>query len=403
MSTNAVPASPPGGAGPDLVRMRTTVDRLADDGFTGRRVGTPGGKAAASWLAAELAALGATVRLDRFGVEGAVREVYATPRMRFDDGASSTEPVFRRDFCEHLATAELPDAREARLAHIDGDVHGAWVLADGWSADVAADAAGRGATGLLIPRGTDAAGWMPKMIAGPPVADLPVLAVRTELHERMRRSVGTGRVTATAPVRAVDVAAQNVVAAFRPPGAGVNVLLTAHFDGVGDDPETRFPAACDNASGVAAVVEAARTLHAVLPPETGLSVALLDAEEAGALGSAHHAPRVRPGTYVLNLDGAARLGTAAVEADGAAEPLLEALNLAGRLLDVPLRAEAMPSDNRRYAALGLPVVGIGMGMPGYQTPLETPDRVEDETLLAAAGLVHATVVALASTIAAGPG
>src|ERR1051326_3720146 len=56
------------------------------------------------------------------------------------------------------------------------------------------------------------------------------------------------------------------------------VLLTAHFDGVGDDPSARFPAACDNASGVAAVVEAARILHRTLPAGVGLAMALLDAE-----------------------------------------------------------------------------------------------------------------------------
>ncbi|MEV0649605.1 M28 family peptidase [Phytomonospora sp. NPDC050363] len=382
--------------------MRAIVDRLAADDFTGRRVGTPGGRAAASWLAELFGELGAEVRFDEFALAGAVREVYATPRLRFDDGENVTDLVFRRDFCEHLATAELGDARDARLAHPDGAVAGAWVLVDGWSPEAAADAAGRGAAGLLIPRGTDAAGWMPKMIAGPPVVDIPVLAVRTGLHARMGRSVGTGRVTATVPVRAVDVTAQNVVAEFRPPGAGVNVLLTAHFDGVGDDPAYRLPAACDNASGVAATIEAARLLHTELPPGVGLSVALLDAEEAGAHGSAHHAPQVAPGTYVVNLDGAAQLSSAAVEAGGAAEALLAALDRAGRGLGVPLRAEAMPSDNRRYAAADLPSIGIGMGMPGYQTPAETSDRVEDATLIAAASLVHATVADLVSTTAPDP-
>ncbi|GAA1611617.1 hypothetical protein GCM10009789_77460 [Kribbella sancticallisti] len=51
----------------------------------------------------------------------------------------------------------------------------------------------------------------------------------------------------------------------------------------------------------------------------------------------------------------------------------------------------MASDNRRYAAGGVPAIGIGRGMPGYQTPAETPDRVEARTLLAATRLVVATV------------
>jgi Zn-dependent M28 family amino/carboxypeptidase len=127
-------------------------------------------------------------------------------------------------------------------------------------------------------------------------------------------------------------------------------------------------------------------------------VALPDGEEAGARGSAHHAPQLPAGTYVLNVDGAAQLGgAAAVEAGGPAEPLLAALDQAGRQTGVPLRAGAMPSDNRRYTAAGLPSVGIGMGMPGYQTPAETPDRVEPRTLLAATDLVVATVRQLTSS------
>ncbi|MFG2075075.1 hypothetical protein [Nonomuraea maritima] len=50
----------------------------------------------------------------------------------------------------------------------------------------------------------------------------------------------------------------------------------------------------------------------------------------------------------------------------------------------------MASDNRRYAAAGLAAIGIGMGMPGYQTPAETPERVQADTLLAAARLLVAT-------------
>jgi len=85
---------------------------------------------------------------------------------------------------------------------------------------------------------------------------------------------------------------------------------------------------------------------------------------------------------------------AAVEAGGPAHALLAALDQAGRQTGVPLRGQAMPSDNRRYAGVGLAAIGIGMGMPGYQTPAETPDRVEAETLVAAADLVTATVVRL---------
>jgi hypothetical protein len=386
------------GPAPDMARMQSVIGELAGDGYAGRRVGTAGGRAAAGWLAGQLEATGTVARVEEFPVAGAVRDVYALPRLSWRDGDTAVELVFRRDFCEHLASADLSEPRTGRLAvAADADVSGAWVLDSAFSTDRITALAATGAVGIVVPRGTDAGGWMPKMIAGPAPAALPILAVRTDLHERMRSPVGRRRLTGAVPVRTVDVIGSNVYGVFRPRLAGLPVLLTAHFDGVGDDPDgTRFPAACDNAAGVAAVIEAARILNATLPAGVGLAVALLDGEEAGARGSAWHARFVDDGTFVINLDGAAQLaGAAAVEAGGAAQPLLAALDLAGRQVGVPLRAQAMPSDNRRYAAAGLPAVGVGMGMPGYQTPAETVDRVDPATLLAAARLVIATVVNLA--------
>ncbi|WIV54428.1 M28 family metallopeptidase [Amycolatopsis nalaikhensis] len=366
-------------------RLRHTVTELAADRFTGRRVGTAGGRAAAAWLGEQLRAIGATVTTDEFPV--VVRELYRTPSLRLGE----RELVHRRDFAEHLASADLPAPRTGELVTATADrLGGRWVLAP--DLGVSARATRDGAAGLLVPRGTDEAGWMPKMITGPPSGELPVLAVRAELHRRLT----TGEsVTASTPLRAVEVVGSNVHGRLREPGE-VDVLLTAHFDGVGDDPGQRLPAAADNASGVAVVLEAARQLTGSLPGGIGLAVAFLDAEEAGARGSAHHAPTVPSGTVVLNVDGAARLGeAAAVEAGGPAHALLAALDQAGRTTGVPLRAGAMPSDNRRYAAAGLAAAGIGMGMPGYQTPAETPDRVETETLAAATRLVVAAVQELA--------
>jgi Zn-dependent M28 family amino/carboxypeptidase len=274
---------------------------------------------------------------------------------------------------------------------------GAWVLDDAYAGERSVALAAAGAAGVLVPRGTDEAGWMPKMIGAQAVAPLPVIAVRRELHERMTTAAdsGEGWASGSVPVRTVDAVGTNVHGVFRPGQPAL--LLTAHFDGVGDDPGgIRFPAAADNASGVAVVLAAAHELHRELPPSFGIAVALVDGEEIGAYGSAHHAPQVQPGTWVINVDGAAAFHeAAAVEAGGPAHALLAALDQAGRVERIPLRPGAMPSDNRRYVAAGLPAVGIGMGIPGYQTPAETADRVEPSTLDAARRLVVATGIALA--------
>ncbi|NUR28133.1 MAG: M28 family peptidase [Catenulispora sp.] len=364
--------------------MTELVQQLAADRFAGRRVGTPGGRAAAAFLADRLRSLGAEVGSDEFPVQN-VRELYGTPVFRAD----ARELEHRREFAESLASADLPEPRTGRLVAADAvEVDGRWIHAPMTDWARACDrAAAEGALGVLKARGVDGEGWMPKTIAGPASRGVPVLDVRADLlHELAGREVS---VTASVPLRTVSTTGTNVHARF---GDAPGILLTAHFDGVGDDPDRRLPAAADNASGVAAVLEAARVLR-----EAGVEVAvsLVDAEEAGAWGSARHAPQVPPGTQVINLDGAARLdGAASVEAGGPAHGLLAVLDQAGKRTGVPLRAGAMASDNRRYAAAGLAAVGIGMGMPGYQTPAETPDRVDPGALVVAARLLISTVMLL---------
>ncbi|MGV9309866.1 M28 family metallopeptidase [Nonomuraea sp. NPDC004354] len=380
-----------------IQRMTATVRELAGDRFAGRRVGTAGGRSAAEWLATQLRDLGGEVELVSFPVAD-VRELYATPVLEWKIDEQSRRLEHRRDFVEHLASAELPHPLTAPLVADtdDADVRGRWILAEpGDWAKACGKAEQSGAAGVLTARGTDAEGWMPKMIAGPGVRAVPVVALRTDLHRELSGALARGavQVTASMPLRPVTVEGRNVHARLNDGPA--RVLLTAHYDGVGDDPERRLPAAADNASGVAAILEAARVLAAHAVP-IDLAVAFLDAEEAGAWGSAHHAPTVPPDTMVINLDGAAQLHQAAsVEAGGPAHALLATVDQAARETGVPLRAGAMASDNRRYAAAGLAALGIGMGMPGYQTPAETPDRVDKDTLLAAARLITATVWRLA--------
>ncbi|WP_246090317.1 M28 family metallopeptidase [Nonomuraea deserti] len=387
-------------------RMLATVHELARDSYAGRRVGTPGGRAAAAWLAERLRELGGEVELDSFPVAD-VRELYATPELAWSAGGRVRRLRHRRDFVEHLASAESPHPRAAPLAAAsEADLSGRWVLAEaGDWAQACERAEAQMAAGVLIARGTDPEGWMPKMIAGPAARAVPIIALRTDQHANLADAltVGPVHVTGSMPLRQVAADGHNVHARFPRASrtgraeAGPRVLLTAHYDGVGDDPGVRLPAAADNASGVAAVLEAARVLSVSPAIRAELSVAFLDAEETGAWGSAHHAPALPADTLVINLDGAAHLHQAAsVEAGGPAHALLATLDQAARLTGVPLRAGAMASDNRRYAAAGLGAVGVGMGMPGYQTPAETPERVQAGTLAAAARLLVATVGLLAA-------
>lgn len=63
-------------------------------------------------------------------------------------------------------------------------------------------------------------------------------------------------------------------------------IFSAHYDSTSNDPEDNAPGADDNASGVAAVLEAARLLRD-LPLAQSVWFVVTDAEEEGSKGSAH--------------------------------------------------------------------------------------------------------------------
>ncbi|GIG90676.1 M28 family metallopeptidase [Plantactinospora endophytica] len=391
-------------AGVSADRLTSSVTMLAGDAFAGRRVGTPGNDAARGWLAARLADSGTAVHTDPFPVR-AVPDIHAAPTARFGTGASAASLSFGSEVSLHLASTDLGTPRRAPLAFAGaGDPTGRWLLVPaGMSLFDAYGHADR-AAGLLVARNVDADGWQFTMLAGPNAGPLPILTLSPAAHGRVSDAArtGDGWMSANTPIRRVDVSGANLHARLRHATAGhAEMLLTAHFDGVGDHPGLRQPGAADNASGVAVVVEAARVLAASLPRRVGLSVALLDGEEMGALGSAHHAARlVQTGAnpVVINVDGAGRLHeAAAVEAGGPAHRLLAALDQAGRHTGVPLAAGPVASDNRRYAGAGFAAVGIGAGMAGYHSPGDTPQRVEPATLAAITRLVVAAVWIAAGT------
>ncbi|MGW0434247.1 M28 family peptidase [Micromonospora sp. NPDC003197] len=396
-------------------RLTATVTALAGDAFTGRRVGTPGNIAARTWLATQLTDLGAAVTTDPFPVR-AVPDIYAAPNVRWGTGTTTASLSFGRDVSLHLASANLAAPRHAPLGIAGtGDPTGLWLIVPAGMSLFDAYGHADGAAGLLLPSGVDADGWQFTMLAGSEPGPLPILTLSTAVHDWLTQMAlaGQGWLAADAPIRRVDVTAANLYGQLRDATAGhPELLLTAHFDGVGDHPGLRQPAAADNASGVAVVLEAVRVLSAALPegPDGGdlsaggggLSVALLDGEEVGALGSAHHATRLteaRAQPLVINVDGAGHLWqAAAVEAGGPAHGLLAVLDQAGRHTGVPLVPGPVASDNRRYSGAGFAAIGVGAGMAGYHSPADTADRVEPDTLVAITRLVVATAwLALATS------
>ena len=232
----------------------------------------------------------------------------------------------------------------------------------------------------------------------------------------------------------------NVLGVLRPPaGATQYVVLLAHADGW-------FQAAADNGSGAAAILRAAELLAAA-PPDIGVVVGLMDAEEVGLIGAERFAEALEAGLAVgdggppvrlddvkavINLDassarasdvqGMLRATAARTDAPvfqwramvASEDPILQAAFLARYaehgVLGLPIPSSIfapvgagaiegrLRSDVHHFAATGIPFAWPVSGYPEYHTDGDTLATVYPDDLEA---LATATA-ALAGDIATLP-
>lgn len=207
------------------------------------------------------------------------------------------------------------------------------------------------------------------------------------------------------------------------------VLIGAHMDHLGMPRGILHPGADDNASGVSALLEIARSLSASpVRPRRTILFAFWTGEEEGKFGSGHYVrhPRWPLASTVayLNLDMIAHPWTSAdlrtlVEGSKLKDPeaFLDGLDPAhftepgvtlGREELRPLLAQAGRStgmslhldwtdgrdggsDYRNFARRGVPFVRFfGSYFPGYHKPEDTPDRLDPAQVQRMAKLALAT-------------
>ena len=100
--------------------------------------------------------------------------------------------------------------------------------------------------------------------------------------------------------------------------------------------------------------------------------------------------------FLINLDGAARFHEAVwVEPSPGSEPLLQALDQAGRWLGIPLMVGNVASDNRQFTGAGFPSVGLALGSYGMHSPADTIEHVDQEAMTIAGQLLLAIIWQLA--------
>lgn len=236
----------------------------------------------------------------------------------------------------------------------------------------------------------------------PPVATLrspaaiPAVIISQEEGRQLLQSLASGPVRLRLVVRTLTEArtVPNVIGIK--PGSSIPdeiVVVGGHLDSVPGS-----PGANDNASGVAAVLEAARLL-AEVPTARTVHFIAFGGEEIDLLGSQHYV-RTHTGTVVgmINLDMVGH-GPQILIGNGRGNGgLLDVADRVAAQLDIRVRRLRLAggSDHFPFERAGVPVVFIHTGdEDAYHTPMDVVSRVDPQLLAQAAGLAAGIALELA--------
>ncbi len=190
------------------------------------------------------------------------------------------------------------------------------------------------------------------------------------------------------------------------------VLVTAHLDHLGRGwPDVRsgnegkiHPGADDNASGVAVLLELARTLASEPHRARPVVFAVTTGEEAGLVGSRHLLANFPGGTQpfaCLNIDTVGRLGEGklyVLDADSAREWRFLWMGV-GYTTGAPVTIVSEPLDASDQGAClerGIPAVQLFTGpTPDYHRPSDTADTIDPAGMATVAEAAHEALTYLA--------
>lgn len=424
---------------------------LADDALEGRAAASEGERCAADYIVARLSALGLepagedggwlqafplrtgtaveTARLGVDGVDAGAPGEEWTP-YGFSAAGTIAAPLRLEPMPDPHGEPGAGSAAHAAAAGHGGPHHGA---ADpGWIAVI--DAAGndgpvdahlvsaalssRGARGVvfLLP---DASSIPDPTVEVRPAVGIPAVAVAGDLGERVRAAAAEGA-EAVLEVAAEPVLseARNVVAVLPgrdPAHAHEPVIVGAHYDHLGRGgqgslaPDSRdiHNGADDNASGTAALLEAARLLASGPPPARPVVFIAFSGEERGLLGSGHFVAHptvpIDRAVAMVNMDMVGRLRDGALTAHGLGtapewDSILDAANAAlAEPLDIARVPDGYgPSDHSSFYGAGIPVLFFFTNTHAdYHRPSDDWQAVNGEGIERVARLTAEVVTRLA--------
>jgi Zn-dependent M28 family amino/carboxypeptidase len=278
------------------------------------------------------------------------------------------------------------------------------------------DGAGYMTSGLLAAFLSDEAA---NALLTPAGIDLVHAQAAIETNGRPHSFALPDSVTLTLNVRRTRATTRNVVGMLAGRDTARTLVVGAHYDhlGLGGTsslaPDTRAPhvGADDNASGVAAILDAAarlgaRARHGERPAHTLVFVAF-SAEEMGLVGSSHFTddpPRPWPSVEAMvNLDMVGRLRANKLQAMGVGTAsefpaLVHAVNAAVPAARFDLKTSEDgygPSDHQSFYKKNVPVLALFTGAhTDYHKPSDTWDKIDATGLARIASYTTALVESL---------
>jgi hypothetical protein len=423
------------------------VTALADPSFQGRHTGTPGEVKGAEYLAAAFQRAGLQPGGDSGGylqsLPVTVEEMAAVPVLDLTGASGAQTPLrFRADFRPIFGgTAGAGDVQGPGLFVGNGHdltglaVKGKILLAtvQGSLADLDTRARQDGALGVLVTTGQATllkGEGRPPDTGALPVVELSqsgaaaLLSGSGHTREELNADLQAGKPLPSFPlpwtihlavslVPPAQVQAHNVLGILPGTDSSRTVVVGAHFEEIGPDPDgTVYPAANDNASGTAVLLELARLLqNRRVRPRATIVFAAWSGHEEGLFGSQFSIdhprfPLAQTSLY-LNLDTVGQgAGTqldafaASAGAQGLVHTAQGMLQASGEAAPVRVSSNADgTSDDLSFSQAGVPALALnwnGIIEDGrLHTPADTATTV-DPAKLRLTGQIAALVLQLAA-------
>ena len=370
-------------ATPEVLRAMAHIEHLSVE-IGPRPAGSEAEREAAGYLAQQLTAAGYDASIEPFTFEAAKDD----SMVELPDGtvvaALAMDGSANAEASGVVVHAGLGRPEDLAGADLDGKVvvfdRGIVTFADKAQAAVAG-----GAIAVVVVN--DEPGLFLGSLGDGAGIAIPVVAVSGDNAAAFEDAIGR-EVTVTADAGMETISSQNVVGRI---GGDCHAYLGAHYDSV-----PVSPGANDNASGVAIVLEVART-----NPVQGLCVILFGAEELGLYGSQHYVSEHLAGTarFMLNIDMAGVLGSPIIVGDRElTQSILDGIKASG--VSSSLKAGRFPpyasSDHVSFESVGVPAVTFNAGDDNatIHTAGDTFDRIEERTLSTLLASVDAALDAL---------